>query len=101
MPLRDKLTIAFTVLLLIGGPYLIYRTIEDIRTLDAALSQTIADKSAAPTERRVAEAKLKHLPLVALSQVAVLFVAQVGMAGLSALLIRNHKRRLKPARRNR
>jgi hypothetical protein len=85
-------------MLLIAGPYLIYRTIEDTRTLDAALSQTIADRSAAATERRVAEAKLKHLPLVALSQVAVLFVAQVGMAGLSALLIRNHRRRLRSNR---
>jgi len=99
MPLGDKLIVAFTVLLLTTGPYLTYRTIADARTLDAALSQTIADTSAAPTDRKAAAVKLERLPLVALSQVAVLLVAQVSMAGLSALIIRNHKRRLKLARR--
>ncbi len=99
MPTRDKLTIAITLLLLIVGPYLTYKMVEDARNQSVKLAQTMSDTSATPLERELAEIKSRNLPPIVLDQVALLIVAQLGGVVLSALLIRKRKRHLKSGRR--
>jgi hypothetical protein len=95
MPLRDKLIIAFTVLLVLVGPYMAYKMIETGMNKDIELTRTMSDGSAAPLDREVAEIAHRHLPPIVIGQVAMFITAQIGMVILSALLIRGHKRRLK------
>ena len=93
MPLKDKLIIAFTGLLLIAGPYLTYKAVEVEMREDARLAQTTADSSAAPRNREAAEIKRRYLPPIVIGQVGLFALAQIGLVVLSALIIREHKRR--------
>jgi len=67
---------------------------------DIKLARTISDSSATSIDREVAEIKSRHLPPIVIGQVVMFITAQVGMVLLSALLIREHKRRLKLGRRD-
>ena len=93
MPFSTKLVIAFTVLILLIGPYLTYKMLEVGRNEDVNLARTISDRAAIPVDREVAEIKHQYLPPIVFGQIGMLIVAQVGMVGLSVLLIREHKRR--------
>jgi hypothetical protein len=99
MPFIDKLVIVFTVLILLAGPYLVFQMIETGRSKDIELTRTMSDGSAAPIDRKVAEIKRQSLPPTVIGQIALLIVTQIGAVVLSALLIRNHKRRLRLRRR--
>ena len=100
MPVRDKLIIGFTVLLLIVGPFMTYKMIEAAARQDIKLAEAATDGSAVPVDREVADIKRQHLPTIVIGQVALLFIAKIGMVILSVLLIRNHKRRKKLGYRN-
>jgi hypothetical protein len=91
MPRKDKLVIAFTVLICLVGPYLTYKRIETGLNKDFILDKTGLLDCELPGE---------DLALIFLGQVAMLITAQVAMVALSALLIREHKRRKKLESRN-
>jgi hypothetical protein len=93
MPFRDKFTIAFTVLILVVGPYLTYKMIESGMNKDVSLAQTISDSATEPSEREVAQIKRRHLTPIVFGQVAMFILTQAGAVTLSALIIREHKRR--------
>jgi hypothetical protein len=85
----DKLIIAFTILIFIASPYMAYKMIETRMNEDIKLLP----------DHEVGKIKSRRLPPFALGQVGILITAQAGMIFLSALLIREDKRRLKPGRR--
>jgi prepilin signal peptidase PulO-like enzyme (type II secretory pathway) len=93
MPLRDKLVIAITVLLLLVGPFAIYKTIQVGMKEDIKLVDTISDSAATASDREAAEIKRRYLPPIVIGKIALFITAQIGMVILSALLIRQHKRR--------
>jgi len=93
MPLRDKLTIAFTVLILAAGPYLTYKMIEGAMNEDVRLVGILSDGATEPSAREVAQVKRRHLTPIVFGQVAMLILTQAGAVTLSALIIREHKRR--------
>src|SRR5262245_38842466 len=93
MPFRDKLIIALTVLLLIVGPYLTYRVVEDAMRAETRLVNVSVNSAIAPAEREATDIKPRYLPPIVIGQVVMLITAQVGMVILSAMLIRQHKRR--------
>jgi p-aminobenzoyl-glutamate transporter AbgT len=93
MPPRDKLIIAFTVLLLIVGPYMTYKMIESAARQEIKLVEAATDSSAAQHDREAAEINRRGLPTIVIIQIATLMTGKVGMVILSAMLIRNHRRR--------
>jgi len=93
MPLRDKLTIAFTVLILAVGPYLTYKMIQGAMNEDVRLAGILSDGATEPGEREAAQIKRRHLTPVVIGQVAMFILTQAGAVTLSALILIGHKRK--------
>jgi hypothetical protein len=80
MPFRDKFIIALTILLLIAGPYMTYKTIEAGMSESINLVRATADSSVAVSYREAAEIKRRYMPPIVIGQVVTFITAHQEVA---------------------